>query len=353
MTTTNGNSKPSISHGDAEIARQLLASNAQPEAERAAVKRLLSTAEGRAAFRAGLLGTPEGVALVRQEFGINVVDRKTDTKPIVAILIPTHKKPENETGQALERMLPVAREVCHPVMRPTISSSVVHWVRNQLLATLYKDAAEGKTSFDYVLFMDDDMVPPPNALSVLLDRKVDIIGAVCTVRQDPPLPNARYYNEANKCFQTGDIDQPGIWKIGAIGTGFLLVSKKALDAIGDFTLSQRFFQKYMGMSEEVRQERETAERKRAAGDHNQFWFEFLKSPYGGGELGEDISFCVKARECGFEIYCDSTIQVGHIGNYAFGLNDYWQYREGAAQSGLVVPVYQPQALPVSQIEVVD
>jgi hypothetical protein len=74
---------------------------------------------------------------------------------------------------------------------------------------------------------------------------------------------------------------------------------------------------------------------RAEKDFNKFWFEFLKDPR-GGELGEDISFCVKARECGYEIYADSSIHVGHIGNYSFTLQDYWYYRDEAVKSGRVV-----------------
>lgn len=303
------------------------------------VSRLLQSPAGLKALTDGLLQTVPGRQIVQSQFGITVIDRKEqESKPIVAILIPTHKKPENETGQALERMIPIAREKCHVMMRPSIASSVVHWVRNQLLAMLY----ESKAPFDYVLFMDDDMVPAPEALSILLDRKVDVIGAVCTVRQDPPLPNARHYNPTAKCFQTADIDRPGIWKVGAIGTGFMLISKKALDDIGEYTLSQRYWIKNMGMSPEFAKEREIAERKRAAEDNNKFWFEFLKSPAGAGEVGEDISFCIKAAECGYEIYADSTAQVGHIGNYPFSLGDYWAYRNEALATGKVVPLAQAE-----------
>jgi len=313
-------SQPSINPYDLEQARKK-------------VRHLLRSNEGVIAFREGLLLTQEGRGLVKQEFGISVVHRDEPRKPIVAICIPTHKKPENETGSALDKMLPVAREVCHPTMRPLVASSVVHWVRNQLLATLYAS----DVPFDYVLFMDDDMVPPPDALNVLLSRKVDVIGAVCTVRQDPPLPNARHFNEERKYFQTADIDRPGVWKVGAIGTGFMLISKKALDDIGEYTLSQRYFRERLGMAKQFADQREMSERQRASKDHNKFWFEFLKDP-SSGELGEDISFCLKARECGYEIYADSTIQVGHVGNYAYSLEDYWYYRGEAVQRGLVVPV---------------
>lgn len=312
----------------ADILQQLQA----PGGELETVQELVKSAKGIEAIRQAILGTPQGRELIKKEFNITIA-RQGEDKPIVAVLIPTHKKPENETGTALERMIPVAREVCHVVMRPSIASSVVHWVRNGLLATLDRS----KTPYDYVLFMDDDMVPPPNALNVLLSRGVDIIGAVCTVRQDPPLPNARHYVPETQVYQTADIDRPGLWKVGAIGTGFLLISKKALDDIGEYTLSQRYWIDYMGMNQDYAAARSQRERARAKEDFNKFWFEFLKEPT-AGETGEDLSFCTKARECGYEVYADSTIQVGHIGNYAFGLGDYWAYRDEAVSRGLVVPL---------------
>ena len=30
-----------------------------------------------------------------------------------------------------------------------------------------------------------------------------------------------------------------------------------------------------------------------------------------GRVGEDLSFCIRARECGYKIYADSSIQLGH------------------------------------------
>lgn len=31
-------------------------------------------------------------------------------------------------------------------------------------------------------------------------------------------------------------------------------------------------------------------------------------------VGEDLSFCWRARECGYEIYCDPSIELGHVGH---------------------------------------
>ena len=32
-----------------------------------------------------------------------------------------------------------------------------------------------------------------------------------------------------------------------------------------------------------------------------------------GSNGEDVSFCMRARECGFKIYCDPSVLCGHVG----------------------------------------
>ena len=32
-----------------------------------------------------------------------------------------------------------------------------------------------------------------------------------------------------------------------------------------------------------------------------------------GNNGEDVAFCIRARECGYKIYCDPSIVCGHVG----------------------------------------
>lgn len=41
-----------------------------------------------------------------------------------------------------------------------------------------------------------------------------------------------------------------------------------------------------------------------------------------GLLGEDISFCYRARQLGHKIYCDSSIKVGHVGQMIYGENQW-------------------------------
>lgn len=39
-------------------------------------------------------------------------------------------------------------------------------------------------------------------------------------------------------------------------------------------------------------------------------------------LGEDYSFCERVRQCGYKIYADTTIRLGHIGKYRYSWEDF-------------------------------
>ena len=46
-----------------------------------------------------------------------------------------------------------------------------------------------------------------------------------------------------------------------------------------------------------------------------FWYKIFDN--GMVEMSNDWWFCEKARETGYEIWCDPTIEVGHIGDYEY------------------------------------
>lgn len=278
--------------------------------------------------------SPEGRLAFRNVTGITFsddVDRKQ--LPIVRMLVPTYGSPKPQVNNAVERMFAASQGVCMVAAEPAVSSSVVHWVRNELASRLYKS----KHPFDYVLYMDDDIVPPPDALIKLLAAKKDIIAGACTVRQDPPLPNFRTYDPVKMTYTTAfQWSGEGVINVGAVGTGFMLISRKALEAVADYYMDCRFEKKYLGMSDEVAARLVRARHHRVEETLNAWWFEFLKHPLGDGEYGEDISFCFKARECGFEVHVDTSVRCGHLGQYAYGLDDYLHYQKDVVQDQIPV-----------------
>ena len=55
-------------------------------------------------------------------------------------------------------------------------------------------------------------------------------------------------------------------------------------------------------------------------DEPYFWFYEIP---GDKILGEDVYFCVKAHDCGFDSYVDHGLsnQIGHIGQYTYSWDD--------------------------------
>lgn len=47
------------------------------------------------------------------------------------------------------------------------------------------------------------------------------------------------------------------------------------------------------------------------------WFDLEYFQDGSLETGEDIYFCFKCRDNGIEVWCDPTIQIGHIGTFTY------------------------------------
>jgi len=59
------------------------------------------------------------------------------------------------------------------------------------------------------------------------------------------------------------------------------------------------------------------------------WFWFHQIP-GEKLLGEDVYFCVKAFDAGYETYLDHDLsqQIGHVGSYTFSWIDYIEKNNG-------------------------
>ena len=134
-----------------------------------------------------------------------------------------------------------------------------------------------ENNYDYILWIDDDMVVMPGSkvLTKLIEHDKDIVAPLFFTRRLPFLPllfdkvvraegkHTTYDHRINY--------KKELQKVDAVGFGFVLTKVEVFKKIG-----------------------------------NPY---FLTCP----GLGEDMYFCSKATGAGFEIYCDTTIDVGHIG----------------------------------------
>lgn len=256
-------------------------------------------------------------------------ERKEDNLPIVAALVPVFDHPEPRMTDAFIQMQKASQNHTKLFAGPPCSSSVIHWSRNWLIGSLLKT---GKP-WTHILFIDDDIVPPPDALIKMLSHKKDIVAALCTRRQDPPIPNIRSYNE-----KTGEFCEFWKWpdnqliEVGAAGTGMMLISRETVERVAESYIRCDYEQEAWGLSGERLEVISKARREFYEKEKNGYWFRFLPNLHNHFEMGEDISFCfVAKRYCGISTYCDTSVQPGHVGDYVYSIQDFLPHQEVAVR----------------------
>ena len=124
----------------------------------------------------------------------------------------------------------------------------------------------------HLFFVDSDMDFPPNTIEQLLSHSKPVVGVWSHLRKIPPTVTVKMFKESSK--------PDHVFECKAVGTGLMLIDLDVFRKI------------------------------------DKPWFQF---EYDGIELktGEDVYFCDKVREAGFSVWCDPTLDVGHIGGYRY------------------------------------
>lgn len=154
----------------------------------------------------------------------------------------------------------------------------VHSLRNML----FNDA-----NGDYLLFIDSDMSWNPENIQQLVRAEKDIIGGLYYKRRFPYGPVV--YNHNGSTFEPVKTVQERLFQCDGIGTGFLLISRKVINMF-----KQPEYQTDWGYAFDPIK----CENPGAAGSYY---------------VGEDLSFCAKAKHMGLEIWCDPETIVKHVG----------------------------------------
>ena len=128
-----------------------------------------------------------------------------------------------------------------------------------------------------LFFMDDDHVFPGDLLLKLLEHDKPIVGSVYLRRQPPFSPLAFSHRSEDGLYQTIDLTElprEGLLKVQAVGTAGLLVRREVFEAL------------------------------------DSPWFEYGKTER--WDASEDIIFCEKAQDAGFEVFVDLDAHLGHM-----------------------------------------
>lgn len=134
--------------------------------------------------------------------------------------------------------------------------------------------------YDYVLWLDSDMVFMPDLLEKLMEDDKDIVAGMFFQRRPPCWPaiwKELTVGEAGERSDTRYLDYPEneLFEVEACGMAAVLMKTEVLQNVYD--TYHRMFEPISG-------------------------------------YGEDLSFCIRAKNCGYKIWCDSRIEVGHRGH---------------------------------------
>ena len=169
--------------------------------------------------------------------------------------------------------------------------SLVYNARNELARQAIKSEA------DWVLWLDSDMVFEPDLLKKMLkvceENDIDFLTGLCFRRKPPYTPCLfdRLDKMEHGASYTTIMSVPeGRFKVGGCGFAGVLMSTDVLLSVAA-KFGGRMFDPMEG-------------------------------------FGEDVSFCWRARQCGYEIWCDSDIELGHIGSMIVTRKFFEAYSEG-------------------------
>ena len=176
--------------------------------------------------------------------------------------------------------------------------SLVYNARNSLVAT----AIDGKC--DYILWLDSDMVFPPDTLERLLadaeENNLDFVSGLCFKRVSPTCPTILkdlYWSQDDKgfidrgCTFYKDYPKDSLFEVQGAGAAVLLTRVSIYsDVVKTFGIAP---------------------------------FEPLPA------MGEDFSFCWRLKECGIKMWCDSRLKIGHIGKKIYDESVWEQEKQNA------------------------
>lgn len=205
----------------------------------------------------------------------------------VGIGTPSTDTTYGDFGFSLARMLYVMKEQ-HPRIKPLLLNKSVQPVdrsRNEIVMHAYE--AECK----YVFFHDSDHVTPPSVIPRLISHDRMIIGCNYPRRNDDLQPTTMSLSEGLL-----KAKQQGVIKVAGIPTGCLLVRMEVFAR-----LSYPWFKFELVDNEYTRIHPFDLK-------PGEYWEHFRT-------ISEDYYFCNKAREAGYNIWCDTDLSqdIIHIG----------------------------------------
>lgn len=137
--------------------------------------------------------------------------------------------------------------------------------------------------YEWLFFLDDDVIPPPDTILRLMAHKQPIISGVYHRRANPILPCMLKEVPGGRQWITSY--PSGAFEVDYVGAGCLLIHHSVLQKLPPISPTNRYFEWRVNRYE-------------------------LPEP---DRMSEDFSFCKHARGHGYKILVDGSIQCKHAG----------------------------------------
>ncbi|AQS84827.1 MAG: hypothetical protein ABF876_11945 [Acetobacter aceti] len=192
--------------------------------------------------------------------------------------------------------------------------------RNTLLHQFY-----AQSDASHILFVDSDIGFAPDAVPRLVAAGKDLVAGLyplkdrywdtftdVLIKRDEPAETAslRYVGESTSLHehQPGEGPYAGLVKAGYAGTGFMLISRRAVQRMIEAYPETR----YKRIDAPVAQDNSASVETDAYA-----LFDCMVDPETGTYLSEDFTFCRRWRALGGEVWLDPGLELSHTGASTF------------------------------------
>ncbi len=209
----------------------------------------------------------------------------------------TSSSSHEQFNDSLISLIDYTKSKGHQVDRINTYRDNITFARNKIASK----ALQG--DYDYLFFLDDDMVFKPDLLVNLMELKTDIVSGLCFLRREPHEPSMFNLAKDGRSYNPVVIWEAGdLIKCDAVGMACTLISKATLKSL---TMVSEYYKNM---------------------------YAFFDNSY---NQGEDVRFCRKAKDLGFTILCDTRELVGHIVEKVISYGDFASFVENRNKSMLV------------------
>jgi len=243
---------------------------------------------------------PVGRKKLIEKWGQEKIVETTRYRPLVSIALPYQQMSYIKFEHNLRDLRkPFAHEYIETYRTPTA-------VSRNLLASL-----SIRLGSKYHFFTDTDMELPPEAIIRLMSHKKDICSAFAYKRQPPYTPTTMKWNKKKQVFEWRDWANQGLRRVDGIGMFCCLIRTEVFSKFGEKEIPFESYHKRQ----------------------------------------EDLDFCLKVKDKGFAIYCDTDFEIIHLGNEErvgrkyFLMFQQFEKEMREKQGGIIIPdkkIIKPQ-----------